>query len=155
MKKKNDNLLGVLKRNNNLDKNSNYFKILKEDHLKYSKEYSKLDNQINEFMNIEQSFKETISFIASNTKIDKNIIISKFSNLNSMIQNYKSNLSQNTTTESEPKPLVDLEEKTFTTHFSSKKLWNPSDLEKRSSGNIYSNLLSLSLKKSSINNHFM
>ncbi len=145
-----------MKRNNNLDKNSNYFKILKEDHLKYTKEYSKLDNQINEFMNIEQLFKDSINYIASNTKIEKNIVIGKFSNLNSLIQNYKSNLSQNTViSENDHKGVNDGEEKAFNSPYLNKLLWNPSEYDKKTSGNIYSNLLSISLRKSSVNNHFM
>ncbi len=107
-------------------------------------------------MNIEELFKESISYISSNTRIEKNNLISKFSNLNSLIQNYKSNLSQNTvTSESDHKGVSEGEEKAFNSPYLNKLLWNPSDYDKKTSGNIYSNLLSISLKKSSVNNHFM
>ena len=151
------------RKNSGLDSNSNYFKILKEDHLKYTNEYSKLDIQINEFINIEQLFKELTNFICSDNKIEKSFLQEKLNHLNFLLNHFRSNSSQNLKTdESElkgSKESFNKNKANFYTSSFSKLSKNFSKLEfdarSKESGNIFGNLLSVSLRQSSLNNNFM
>jgi len=167
MKAKNDRMANIFKRGSSgLDVNSNCFKIMKEDHLQYSKEYTRIDSLINDFIRIEMLFKELTHIISQQYQVDKNMISVKLSTINKLVEEYSNKSNKNALKESDNKENFDncgklnnMLSNTFNTtkidKFSNTATKFTFDKIPQDSGRIFGNLLSLSIRQNSVHNSYL